>query len=123
MVVVVEGDQVAELQVTSSGGGLGGDTLHGAAITEEGVCVVVDKLVAGLVEDSGGVPLSDGKTDGVGETLAKRAGGYLNTGGVVRLRVTRSDRVDLLRLSDCVLRHVRLVLLTRKFFRSSMLMP
>ena len=69
------------------------------------------------------MPLSDGKTDGVGETLAKRAGGYLNTGGVVRLRVTRSDRVDLLRLSDRVLRHVRLVLLTRKFFRSSMLMP
>ena len=49
------------------------------------------------------MPLSDGKTDGVGETLAKRTGGNLKTGSVVRLRMTGSDRVDLLRPSDQVL--------------------
>lgn len=96
MVVIVDHDEVAELQVASHRSSLGGDTLHSAAITEEGVCVVVDQLVAGLVEDGGGVPLSNGKTDGIGETLTERASGDLDTGGVVGLRVTWSDGVDLL---------------------------
>lgn len=96
MVVVVDGNQVAKLQVTSSGGSLAGNTLHSAAITEEGVGVVVNKVVAGLVEDGGSVGLADGETDGVGETLAKRTSGDLNAGGVVRLGVARSDGVDLL---------------------------
>jgi hypothetical protein len=58
--------------------------------------VVVDQLEAGLVEDSGSVGLCHGETDGIGETLAERAGGDLDTGGVVSLRVTRCDGVDLL---------------------------
>jgi hypothetical protein len=97
VVVVVDHDKVAELQVTSHGGGLAGNALHGAAIAEESVCVVVDKLVAGLVEDGGSVPLGHGETDGIGETLAKRTGGDLNAGSVVSLGVTRRDAVDLLR--------------------------
>lgn len=97
VVVIVDHDEVAELQMTSHRSSLRGNTLHSAAITEEGVCVVVEQLVAGLVENSGGVPLSNGKTDSVGETLTKRSSGDLNTGGVVGLGVTRSDRVDLLR--------------------------
>ncbi len=95
MVVIVDGNEVAQLQVTSHGGGLTGNTLHGAAIAEEAVSVVVDELVAGLVEGSGGLALSNGETDGVGETLAERAGGDLNALSVVRLRVTGGDGVDL----------------------------
>lgn len=95
MVVVVESDQVAELEVTGGGGSLGGNTLHGAAITEEAVGVVVDKLVAGLVEGGSGVTLSHGETDGVGETLAERTSGDLNAGGVVGLGVAGGDAVDL----------------------------
>ena len=100
VVVVVDHDEVAELQVAGHGRSLGGDTLHSAAVTEEGVCVVVEQLVARLVEDGGRVPLSNGKTDSVGETLAERTSGDLDTGGVVGLRVTRSDGVNLLRSSD-----------------------
>lgn len=96
VVVVVNGNQVAELQVTGHGGGLGGDTLHGTAITEEGVGVVVEQLKAGLVEDTTGVGLSNGETNSVGETLAKRTSGDLNTGGVVGLGVTGGDAADLL---------------------------
>ena len=96
MVVIVNHDEVAELQMTSHRSSLGGDTLHSAAITEECVCVVVDQLVAGLVEDGGSVLLSDGQTDSVGETLAEGTSGNLDTGGVVGLGVTRGDRVDLL---------------------------
>jgi hypothetical protein len=91
VVVIIDHDEVAELQVTGHGSSLRGDTLHSAAITEEGVCVVVEQLVAGLVENGRGVPLSNRKTDGVGETLTKRTSGDLNTGCVMGLRVTGGD--------------------------------
>jgi hypothetical protein len=96
VVVIVDGNEVSELQVTGSGGSLASNTLHGAAITEEHVDVVVDQLVAGLVEDGSSVLLSNGETDGIGETLTKRASSDLDTGGVVRLGVTGGDAVDLL---------------------------
>ena len=107
MVVVVDGDQVAELQVAGGGASLAGDTLLGATITKEGVGVVVDQVESGLVERGGGLRLGDGETDGVGDTLAKRAGGDLNSGGVVGLGVTGADAVDLAELfqvldADCV---------------------
>lgn len=100
VVVVVDGNQVAELQVTSHRGSLGGNTLHGTAITEEGVGVVVEQLIAGLVEDTTGVGLGNGQTNGVGETLTQRASGDLDTGGVVGLGVTGGDAVELLRSSQ-----------------------
>jgi hypothetical protein len=93
VVVIVDGNEVSELQVTGSGGSLASNTLHGAAITEEHVDVVVDQLVAGLVEDGSSVLLSNGETDGIGETLTKRASSDLDTGG---LGVTGGDAVDLL---------------------------
>lgn len=42
------------------------------------------------------MPLSNGKTDSVGKTLAEGTSGNLDTGGVVGLGVTRSDGVNLL---------------------------
>lgn len=99
MVVIVDSNEVAQLQVTSHGGSLTGNTLHGAAITEEGVSVVVEKIIAGLVEDTSRVSLGNGQADGVGETLAKRSSGDLNTGGVVGLGVTWGDAIELLEKS------------------------
>ena len=96
MVVIVDGNQVAKLEVTSHRGSLAGNTLHSAAITEEHVGVVVEKLEAGLVEDTAGVSLSHCETNSVGETLAKRTSSDLNTGGVVSLGVTGGDAVELL---------------------------
>ena len=58
--------------------------------------MVVDQLVSGLVEDGCGVLLSNGETDGVGETLAERASGNLDTRGVVGFGVAGCDAVDLL---------------------------
>jgi hypothetical protein len=94
VVVVVDGNQVAELQVTSSGGGLGGNTFHSATVTEEGVGVVVDQVKAGLVEGTRSLGLSHGKTDSVGETLTKRASGDLDSRRVVSLGVTGGDAVN-----------------------------
>lgn len=124
MVVVVDHDEVAELKVASSRGGLTGNTLHGATIAEEAVGVVVDEVVAGLVEGGGGVLLGDGKTDGVGETLTKRTSGDLNAGGVVSLGVAGGDAVELLLPSQKrraqTWRTVMETRLTLNFFKSSM---
>lgn len=96
MVVVVNHNEITELQVTGGGGSLGGNALHGATVTEEAVGVVVDQVEAGLVVDSTGVGLSDGKTDSVGETLTERTSGDLDTRGVVGLGVTGENAVNLL---------------------------
>jgi hypothetical protein len=69
------------------------NTLHQTTVTQEYVCIVVDQVKAGLVEFGGGMVLSNGKTDGVGETLAKRACSDFNTLSIVRFGVTRSDAV------------------------------
>lgn len=125
MVVVVDHDQVTKLQVTGGRGGLRGDALHGTSITEEAVGVVVDQVVSGLVEDGTGVSLGNGKTDGVGETLAERTSGNLNTGGVVGLGVTRKNAVNLLFFEGQI--ELAAVIsvpigLTRKLLMSSMVM-
>lgn len=58
--------------------------------------MVVDQIKTRLVEDSTGVSLSNGKTNGIGKTLTERSSGHLNAGGIVGLGVARSDAVDLL---------------------------
>lgn len=42
MIVVIDTNQVTQLQVTSSGRGLGSDTLHETPITKEHIGVIVD---------------------------------------------------------------------------------
>jgi hypothetical protein len=94
MVIIPDGNQVAQLEVTSQRARLARDTLHQAAIAEEAVCVVVNKFVPGLVECGSSVGLSNGKTDSVGNTLAKRTSGDLNAGGIVSLGMAGCDAVN-----------------------------
>lgn len=94
MVVVVNGDQVAQLQMTGKGSGLAGNTLHVASITHENIGVVVDDLKSWSVELGRLVVLSNGQTDCIGETLAKRTSCDLDTWSVVSFRVTWGDAVD-----------------------------
>lgn len=96
MVVIIDSNQIAKLEMTSSGGSLTGNTLHGTAVTKEDIGMVVGELKTGLVENSCGVGLSNGKTDCVGKALAERTGGNLNTRSVMSLWVAGSDAVDLL---------------------------
>lgn len=98
-VVIVDGNEVTKLQVTSHRGSLAGNTLHSTAVTEETVGVVVEEVIAGLVEGTSSLGLGNGKTNGVGETLTKRTSGDLNTGGVVSFGVTGSLAVELLQES------------------------
>ncbi len=96
MVVVVDADEVAELQVASSTGSLAGHTLHSTAIAEEDVCMVVEEVKARLVEQGARVSLCNGKSYSVREALTKRASGHLDTGRVVGFGVAGGDAVDLL---------------------------
>lgn len=82
--------------MTGHGSSLAGNTLHSTTITEVHVGVVVEEVIAGLVEGGSSLSLGNGQTDGVGETLTERTGGDLNTGGVVSLGVTGGDAVELL---------------------------
>lgn len=82
MVVVIDTNQVTQLQVTGGRGSLSRNTLHETSISEEHICVVVNQVIPRLVVDSSGVCLGDGKTYSIGETLTKRTGGNLNTGGI-----------------------------------------
>ncbi len=122
MVVIVDTNQVTEFQVTSRGGGLTGNTLHSTAITEVDICVVVEEVVAGLVEHTTAVGLGNGQTNSVGETLTEGTSGHLNTGGVVSLGMTGGDAVEL--LEQLLLANgqaaVGMVKLTRKALMSSM---
>ncbi len=80
----------------SSTGSFACDTLHGAPITKEAICVVADKVIAWFVEDGSSVGLSNGKTNCVGETLPEWASGDFDTIGVVAFRMSGRDAVHFL---------------------------
>ncbi|KAH3662800.1 hypothetical protein OGATHE_004376 [Ogataea polymorpha] len=94
LVVIVESNQVAQLQVASKRHGLGGDTFHHTSVTKETVGVVVGESVAWLVVGGSKVSLSNGQTNGIGDTLTKRTGCDLDTWDA-HLRVARGLGVDL----------------------------
>ncbi len=94
VIVVVDGNQIAELQMSGQARRLAGNTFHGTTISKEAVRMVGDQVKAGLVELGRGVGLTDGQTDRVRETLSQWTGRHFDTGRVVRLGMARSDAVD-----------------------------
>ena len=94
-VVVVEGDQLAELEVAGQRRGLGRDALLEVAVGADDVGAVVDDLVAGPVELAREAALRDGHAHAVDEALAERAGGGLDARRDAVLRVARGDRAPL----------------------------
>ena len=89
VVVVVQGDQLAQLEVTGQGGGFGGHTLLVAAVTHDHVGVVINEGRTRLVELGGQVGFGDRQADGVGDTGPQGARGHFNTGSFEGLRMTR----------------------------------
>ena len=76
-----------------------GDGLHGHALLHTAVArerddVVVENGVRGGVVFRGGHFLGNGVADGVGDALTERAGGSLDAGGFVKLRMTRRVRAE-----------------------------
>ena len=76
------------------------NALHSTTITKETVCVIVDELETGLVENSSGMSLSNGKTNGIREPLTKRSSSHLDTWRVRDFGVSGSDAIDLLQKGE-----------------------
>ena len=70
VIVIIDGNQVAKLEMTSNTGRFAGNSLHGAAISEEAVGVVIDKVKVGLVELGACVSLCHCETHRIREALA-----------------------------------------------------
>ena len=81
LVVVVDDDQLAEAQGAREGCRLGCHAFLEVPVGGKGIGVMVYDLVAGAVVTRGQPALREGHADGVGQTLAQRAGGYFNAGG------------------------------------------
>merc|ERR1712100_968491 len=103
-VVIVEGDELAESPVGGEGGALPGHTLHVAAVTHDGVGVVVDDLAVGLVEAAREVLLGHGEADGVADAHTEGTGGDLNAVGDEVLGVTGGHGVPLAEVLEVVVR-------------------
>lgn len=88
--------------MTRKRGSFAGDTLHRAAIAEDGVCVVGEEVETWLVELGSSVHLSNGETDGVGEALTKRTSRHFNARSVVSFGMARSNAVDLAEMLEIV---------------------
>lgn len=96
MVVIIDGNQIAELEMPSSGSGLAGNAFHGTTITEEDIGMVVDEVVARFVEDGTEMSLGNSQTNCVGKALSQRPSGDLDPGGVMCFGMARGDAIDLL---------------------------
>ena len=80
------------------------NAFHQVAVGREHVCLVIDDRIA---EHGRHVPLRHGHADGIGQTLAERAGGGLDAGRVAVFRMTGRDRAGLAEPLDLIDRHGR----------------
>ena len=83
MVVIVDSNEVSELEVTSLRSSLRGNTFHRTSITKECIRMVVNQVIAWLVEYSRSVSLSNGKTNSIGKPLTKRSSCNFYAGSVM----------------------------------------
>ncbi len=95
VVVVVEGDQLAQAPGAGERAGFVRDAFHQAAVAEEDIGVVIDDLVAGAVEVGGQQLFGQRHAHRVGDALAERAGGGLDAGRVAVFGVAGGLAVQL----------------------------
>jgi len=105
-VVVEEADQLAELEVAGVARRFVRDAFHEATVAGDEVRVVIDDLVARLVERGGEMCFGDREANRVSDTLAERTGGGLHALGVVYFRVSRREALPLPEILDLLEREV-----------------
>ena len=96
MIIIIDHDQIAKLQMACKAGSFTCNTLLRTPITKEAVSVVANHIKTWLVEDCSSVCLGDGQANRIAETLTQRTSRYLDTGGVMRFWVAGSDTIDML---------------------------
>ena len=100
LVVVVQKDEATQAKVPGERDGFRGHAFHEVAVGAQGVGVMVDDHVAGLIEPSGQVPLGDGHPHRVGHALAEGAGRRLDARRQPTLGVARGLRAPLAEALD-----------------------
>ena len=101
-VVVVQGDELVQLPSAGQGAGFMADAFHEAAVTQEGIGVVVHDGVARLVEFGGEQLLGQRHAHGVGDALAQRAGGRFHARRDADLRMAWGLAVQLAEVAQFV---------------------
>lgn len=96
VVIIINHDEVAQLQMPSCASGLAGNSLHCAAISEKSVGVIVHELESRLVEFCASFGLCNRKADSVRKTLSQRAGGDLNTWNFIGFGMTWCQTIYML---------------------------
>ena len=105
VVVVVDPAEVVEAQVAGQRRRFRRNALHHAAVSANGIDVVVEDLEAGPVVAVGEPLLGDGHAHARGDALPERTGGGLDARDPVVLGVTRGLAVELAEAADVVERH------------------
>ncbi len=103
VVVVPDDDELVELEVPGQRDGFLGDAFHQAPVTGQHIGVVVDDVGAEL---GGELGFGDGKADRIGQALAERTRGGLDTGGMAVFGVAGGLGPDLAEVLHFVDRHV-----------------
>ena len=96
MVIIIDADEVSKLKVPSHTSGFAGNTFHSTTITEKAVCVVIDQVKSWFVEYSSCVCLSNCQTNGITETLTKRASSDFDSRSIMSFGMTGGNAVYLL---------------------------
>ena len=102
-VVIPHHDQLAQLQMAGHGNGLLGNAFHQAAITGNGVGVVIDKVVAVTRVHH---LFSHRHADRGGDALAQRAGGGFHAVNVAIFGVACGFGTHLAKVLDVINRHI-----------------
>lgn len=96
MVIIIDHDEVAKLQMASNTSSFTCNAFLCAPISKEAVGVIVNQVEAWLVEVGSGVSLRNGKTNGISKTLPEGTSGDFDAGSVMEFGVTRCLTVDML---------------------------
>ena len=95
-VIIPDGDQVAELKMSSEGAGLARDTLHQTAVTYEAVRAIVKDREAVLFERRCRVRGRNGQSHRASDALSQRSCRHFDSSSVLCLGVTWRQTVYLL---------------------------
>ncbi len=106
VVVIPEGDQLAQAPSAGQRASLVGDAFHHAAVAHKYISMVIDDFVAGLVEFVCQQLFGHGHADRVRNPLAQRAGRGFHAHGVTIFRMARGLGVHLAEALDFFHRQV-----------------
>ena len=106
VIVIVQVDQLAQLEMPSQAGGFAGNAFHHVAIAHNGICIVIDDVKVGPVEMAGQPALSHGHAYTIGKPLAQWTGGGFNARRVAKLWMTGCLRAPLAKAFQLLHGHI-----------------